>query len=158
MSAVMLSLVTAFSTVASPLPCGGEPPADVRVTVVVILASTTGNAIDPKLTDLAREVRKRNANLTSFALVATHAKSIPVGGSTEFKLVDKATLTVKAERPRDADGRISLTIHPPELGEITYACACGKFFPVVTPYKTAKGDHLIVAVMAKPCMGAVKKD
>ena len=44
-----------------------------------------------------------------------------------------------------------LRTQSPELGEVTYACACDKFFPVVTPYRTKKGETLIVTVMAKPC-------
>jgi hypothetical protein len=36
---------------------------------------------------------------------------------------------------------------------LTYACACDKFFPIITPYKTAAGEQLLIAVMAKPCTG-----
>ncbi len=130
--------------------------APVRVTVVVVLATTTDAVVDEKLADLAKEVRKRNPALSGFKLAACVGKSIPVGESAEFELVEKAVLKVKVERPKDADGRISLTVKPPGTGEVTYACACDKFFPVVTPYKTAGGETLIVAVMAKPCAG--KKD
>jgi len=55
------------------------------------------------------------------------------------------------EKPKDAEGRISLTITPPQLGDIKYACACDKYLLVVTQYRTAKGETLILAVMAKPC-------
>ena len=73
-----------------------------------------------------------------------------------FDLVEKQKLAVKIDAPRGADGKIGLTITPPKLGDISYECTCGKFFPVVTPYKTEKGRQLIVAVMAKPCTAGKK--
>ena len=147
----MSALVTVvFLTFASPS-CGrGDDP--VKVTVVVVLATTENTGVDPKLVDLAKEVQKRDDKLKGFKLVSSEAKSIPVGDATAFKLVEKQELKVKVEKPKDDNGRVSLTIKPPELGEVRYACTCEKFFPVVTPYKTQTGEVLIVAVMAKPCV------
>jgi hypothetical protein len=127
------------------------PPAPVRVTVVVILATTENNVIDYILTDLAKEVRKREPKLIGFRVSTTEWKSIKVGDSAAIKLVDKQELTVKVEKPKGADGRVGLAITPPMLGEIKYTCACDKYLPVVTPHTTAKGETLILAVMAKPC-------
>ncbi|MDB5308700.1 MAG: hypothetical protein JWO38_2902 [Gemmataceae bacterium] len=129
--------------------CADEGP--VRVTVVVVLASTENAVVDPKLTELAKEVRKRDPKLTGFKLVASDGKSIAVGDAAAFDLVDKKELQVKVEKPKNGTGRVGLTIKPPELGEITYTCTCDKFFPVVTPYKTKTGETLIVVVSAKPC-------
>lgn len=133
-------------------------PADeqVKVTVVVVLATSDNAKVDPKLADLAKEVQKRDPKLTGFKLVATEAKSVAVGGTHTFDLTDKQTLKVKVERQKDDEGRISLTIKPPGLDNITYGCTCDKFFPVVTPHRTKAGEVLIVAVMAKPCAGAKK--
>ena len=78
-------------------------------------------------------------------------KSIAVGGSSEFELVDGKDLTVKVEKPKDENGRVGLTIKSPDVGSVTYTCACDKFFPIVTPHKTKTGETLIVVVMAKPC-------
>lgn len=141
---------------AAALPAGSprEDCADagpIRVTVVVVVATAGNKAVDPKLKDLAKEVRKRDMTLTGFKLVDSHAKSIPPGESAEFPLVEKQRLTVTVDGPKDGNGRVGLTIKPPELGEISYTCTCDKFFPVVTPYKTRKGETLIVVVMAKPC-------
>lgn len=134
--------------------CDGEKPrAAVRVTVVAILASMTSDVIDPRLEVLAREVKKRNPNLKGFTHASTQTRSIPIGESAQFKLIEQAIMIVRVQRQRDEENRIGLSIKPPELGEISYACTCNKFFPVVTPYKTDQGDHLIVAVMAKPCPG-----
>jgi hypothetical protein len=135
--------------------CPTDDP--VRVTVVVVLATSENDVVDAKLADLAKEVQKRDPKLTGFKLMATDGKSIPVGESQTFDLVDKQELKVKVEKPKDANGRISLTIKPPGLENITYGCACDKFFPVVTPHRTKTGEVLIVAVMAKPC-GAGKKN
>jgi hypothetical protein len=130
----------------------------VRVTVVAVLATPAHTKVDPELRDLAIQVQKRNGKLTGFTLHASEGKSIAVGDSATFKLVDKQELKVKVDRPKGEDGKIGLTIKPPELGEVTYACTCDKYFPVVTPYKTATGETLIVAVMAKPCTQGKKGD
>jgi hypothetical protein len=125
----------------------------VKVTVVVVLASTQDKVIDPQLIELARQVRRRDHRLTGFKLMATEVKSIPVGESATVPLVDKQELKVKVEAGKDANGRVSLTIKAPEVGELSYACKCDKFFPVVTGYQTAKGEQLIIAVMGKPATG-----
>jgi hypothetical protein len=130
--------------------CPGDDP--VRVTVVVVLASDTETTVDPKLAELAKAVRRRDKTLTGFKLEAAEAKSIPVGQSHTFALVEKQELKVTVTRAKDADGKISLAIKAPELEKLTYGCVCDKFFPVVTPYRTKAGEVLIVAVMAKPCM------
>ncbi len=134
--------------------CPTEEP--VRVTVVVVLATDDNAKVDPALAELAKQVQKRDPKLTGFKVSATDAKSIPVGESAVFELVEKQELKVTVTRPKDAHGRIALTIKPPGLENITYGCACDKFFPVVTPYRAKNGDVLIIAVMAKPCEGAKK--
>jgi len=149
----MLYTLTSFFLIAC-------PPAEesVRVTIVVVLATSDNDTIDPKLTELAKEVQKRDPKLTGFKLSTTDGKSIAVGGCHTFELVEKQELKVKVEKQKDANGRISLTIKPPGLENITYGCACDKFFPVVTPVQTKTGEVLIVAVMAKPCTAGKKKD
>lgn len=129
------------------------PPTDdpVRVTVVIVLATTENATIDPKLNELAKEVQKRDPKLTGFRIVATECKSIPVGGNATISLTDKQELKVLVDKSKDENGRISLTLNPPGMDAVTYACACDKFFPVVTPHRTKSGEQLIIAVMAKPC-------
>jgi hypothetical protein len=125
----------------------------VKVTVVVVLATSEHRVIDPKLAELARQVRKRDPKLTGFTLLATEVKAIAVGDSAAIPLVDKQELKVKVEAGKDDNGRITLTIKAPEVPEFGYACKCDKFFPVVTGYQTAKGEQLIIAVMGKPATG-----
>ncbi len=148
MSAVVL---TAYLFVACPAPT--DDP--VRVTVVIVLASTEHTVTDPKLKELAKEVQKRDPKLTGFKLVATECKSIPVGGAATIALTDLQVLKLQVDKAKDEHGRISLTLNPPGMDAVTYACACDKFFPVVTPHRTKLGEQLIIAVMAKPC--AAKK-
>jgi hypothetical protein len=123
----------------------------VSVTVVIVLATDQNTIIDPKLKELAKEVQKRDPKLTGFKLVATDCKSIAVGDTATINLTDKQVLKLTVDKSKDKDGRISLTLNPPGMDAVTYACACDKFFPVVTPHRTKSGEQLIIAVMAKPC-------
>ncbi len=149
MSGVLATLFVAF--------CPAEDP--VRVTVVIVLATTEDIGVDPKLIALAKEIKKRDPKLIGFKLVATEAKSIAVGDSYTFELVDNQELMVKVEKPKDAGGRISLAMKVPGVEKLSYGCACDKFFPVVTPHQTKTGEVLILAVMAKPCtLGKKEKE
>ena len=123
----------------------------VNVTVVIVLATDQNTVVDPKLKELAKEVQKRDPKLTGFKLVATECKSISVGESATVNLTDKQVMKVTVDKLKDKDGRISLSLNPPGMDAVTYACACEKFFPVVTPHRTKSGEQLIIAVMAKPC-------
>jgi hypothetical protein len=131
-------------------------PADERpvsVTVVIVLATDKNTDVDPKLKELAKEVRKRDDKLTGYKLVATECKSIPVGTTTTINLTDKQVLKVTVNQSKDENGRITLTLEAPRMDAVNYACACDKFFPIVTPHRTKSGEQLIIAVMAKPCTG-----
>lgn len=128
-----------------------DPP--VRVTVVVILATTENNVVDKKLTALAEEVQKRYPDLVGFKLVETLQKSIPVGESYAFDLLEEQSVKVAIDKPKDKAGRVGLTVSPPGGDAVSYTCACEKFFPLVTPYKTKGGSRLLLAVGAKPCTG-----
>ena len=130
-----------------------EDPAPVRVTIVVILASTEKADIQEKLTALAQAIQKRDPKLIGFQINTVIQKSIPVGDAHTVTLLDDQKLTITIVKPKDKAGRVGLTIKPPGLDEITYTCACEKFFPIITPYKTKSGEQLIIAIMAKPCTG-----
>lgn len=123
----------------------------VRVTVVAILANDRDKTVDPKLECLAREIRKTEPRLTSFHLAQTACKSVSVGDSYQFPLVDNEVARVIVVHGADKDNRVSLKVKPPHLGEIVYTSACGKFFPIVTRYQTKDKDRLIIAVMVRPC-------
>jgi len=130
-----------------------EETTPVRVTVVVVLASSENKTVDPKLKELAAEVQKRDKKLTGFKVAETAAKSVAVGESARFDLVEKQELTVKVEKSKDEKGRVGMTVKPPDFGAIKYTCTCDKYFPIVTSYKTKSGETLIILVMSKPCTG-----
>lgn len=131
-------------------PNEGKPTS---VTVVIVLATDQNTKVDPKLMELAKEVQKRDPKLTGFRLVATESKSIPAGETVTINLTDKQVLKVTVDKPKNEYGRVTLTLNPPGMEAVSYACTCEKFFPVVTPHRTPKGEQLIIAVMAKPCTG-----
>ena len=148
-----LPLLLMFA-IASAGPCQDapkEPP--VKVTLVVILASKTDKAINPKLATLAEEVRKRDEEFTGFRIHQTLDKSIPLGASHSFELPEKQIAKVTATAGKDKDGRIELIVKLPGLDDVTYSCVCDKFFPIVTPYKLKTGETVLVAILAKPCTG-----
>jgi hypothetical protein len=118
---------------------------------VAILASETDKEIDPRLAEIATEVRKWDKSLTGFRLDRTTTYDVAPGKKEIFPLVEDAVLSVQVKPRLERDGRVEMTIKPPHLGYITYSCRCGKFFPVVTRYFTRDKERLIVAVMVKPC-------
>lgn len=124
-------------------------PDEVRVVVVTILASDQHDKIDPRLTEIAEEVQKREPNLKGFELHRMTNQAVKVGQRETVKLLDDKTITVTLDQGPDADGKVRLTIRPPTLGEITYTCKTGKYFPIVTRYTTKDKKRLIVAIMVK---------
>ncbi|MCZ2343460.1 MAG: hypothetical protein LC104_16950 [Bacteroidales bacterium] len=151
----LTTLLAACVLGSSPGLSGEMPPPDpVRVIVVVVFASEGKAFVDAKLAPLAEEVQKREPKWNHFRLAASLQKSIPPGRSHTFTLPDKQSLKVTVERARDQEQKICLTIEPPGTGEVTYACLCSKFVPIVTAYTTKTGERMILAIMAKPCADA----
>jgi hypothetical protein len=147
----VVALYGALAPLRAAEPC--KQPAPTRLTVVVILASSTHKEVNPKLATLATEVQKVHEDLTGFKLESVLQKSLAPGESHTFELIDKQVLKVTIDKPKDKNGRVGLTVTPPGLDEVSYACTCDKFFPLVTPHKTKAGDQLILAILAKPCTG-----
>jgi hypothetical protein len=122
----------------------------VRVTVIAILATDRSNVIDPKLERFAKEVQKTEPQLTGFTLAQTTRKTLAVGNTLDFPLVDKQVAEISVEKGMDTQNRVSLKVKPPQVGEIVYTSACGKFFPIVTRYQTKDKERLIIAIMVRP--------
>ncbi len=133
----------------------GEPEkaGPIRVTIVVVFASTEKKEIDKKLADLAKEVQKENKELIGFSIAETHQDSIGIGSSQSFKLPEDQKVKVTIDKPKDANEKVGLTVELPGGGTVAYKCSCGTFFPMLTTYKNKAGEKLIVAVLAKPCTG-----
>lgn len=126
----------------------GEP---VQLMVLVILGTDQNNKVNDKLREIAPELQKKDRTLKGFSLYKTISPSMKLGESIEIELHDKAKATITLGPKTDDAGRITLTVKPPKLDEIQYACTCGKFFPILTNYYTEDKKRLIIAVMAKPC-------
>lgn len=126
---------------------------NVKVTLVVILASEEGDRVDPKLRSIAAEVRKLNPGLKSFELKTMTCRSLKPGVKAEFELPDGEKARVIVKHAADAQNRVGLAIKPPCQGEIVYRTVCGKFLPIVTRCKTSAGKRLILAVRVQPCSG-----
>jgi hypothetical protein len=149
-----LALLMLSCAVPLALACGEEKPAkQVRISVVVILASETGNKIDKKLECIAREVQKTYPKLTNFELDKMSCKSVAVGKADKFELVEGQTTNITVQKAADKMDRIRLKVGPPQMGEITYSTPCGKFLPILTPHQTKKGQAVIIAVRVQPCHG-----
>jgi hypothetical protein len=148
--------LTIAVTTASACPPDGE---EIEVQVLAILASDQHKLVDPKLTEFAKQVQKKHPLLTGFQLDRSTAKPIKLGETQKFSLTGGETVEVTVNKDRNEKGRITLTIKPPKLNQITYECACDKFFSIATEQYFGKGKdkaQLFIAIMAKPC-GAGKK-
>jgi hypothetical protein len=124
---------------------------DVRVTVVTILAGDKPGDVNPKLKDLAQEVRKVEPNLSAFRLGKTGHRNMTVGQKESIKLFDNkdysTDVTVLAKD--DTKKRVTIEVKPPMAGAIAYETAYNKFFPIVTR-AVVDGERLIIAYSVKP--------
>jgi hypothetical protein len=146
----MYSLVAAMLIAAGPAPvCPKDEP--VKVMVLVILATDKNDTVHERLQEIAAEVRKKAPQLTGFDLHKTYNKSLKLGESANLELIGAAKLQVSIDQQTDEEGRMTVRLKPPMLDEITYACTCGKFVPIITNHYTEEKQRLIIAVMAKPC-------
>jgi len=126
-----------------------EQSTKIRVTVIAILASDQHKNIDKEISEIAAEVRKKEPGLTGFKIERTSSKSLRIGQREGFALVEDAEVSVLLKE--EENHRVSITIKPPTVGDISYSCCCGKYLPVVTRYVTKDNCRLIIAVMVKPC-------
>jgi hypothetical protein len=133
--------------------CWGVKKQEVQVTVLTILATERDAKVDRCVECIAREVRKMYPRLTGFRRGPMARKPVLVGQKGAFKLVADQVAVVTVEHGADDDNRVQLTVAPPQMGEITYETCCGKFFPIVTHFRTRQNELLIIAVRVQPCHG-----
>ena len=136
-----------------PYCCADPGKGNVKVSVIVVVASESDTKIDPKLKCIADEVKAVDPKLTGFRLVKMICDSLPPKTRGTFDLIDQQKAIIQIEHPADNDNRVTLKLTPPLMGEITYTTCCGKFLPIVTRYRTATGELLILAVRVQPCNG-----
>jgi hypothetical protein len=148
-----LAVLVGAAWVAPTAPPCDAPPDKVKVSVIVILASETNAKVDPKLTCIACELKKKYPKLAGFQLAGKcSCKSLTVGVKENFDLIADQTAAVTVEQAADEDNFVQLKVTPPSMGEITYRTVCGKFLPIVTPVQI-KNDIVIIAVRVQPCNG-----
>ena len=119
-----------------------------------ILASEHHTKVDKRLTEFAKQVRKKEPKLTGFRLDRSTSMPFKLGETNKFEMPGGDVVEVTVNKERDENGRITLTITPPKLKPIVYECACDKYFSVATQQFVGKDtdrEQLFVAVMAKPC-------
>jgi len=131
--------------------CNPPKSRQVSVSVLIIYASETDTKIDDKLACIAREARKTYPKFKGFQMGEMRRKSLKVGKAHKFDLVEGQKVCVTVERAADKMDRVQLRVGPPAMGQITYSTPCGKFLPIVTPFRTKKGDIVLIAVRVQPC-------
>jgi hypothetical protein len=122
---------------------------DAKVTIVAIMASANHQDVDPKLQQIAAEVKKHEQSLTGFKILNSQFKSVNVGQKEKFDLINDQSADVTVVAKHEGNKRIRLTVKPPTVGEITYSICYDKFFPIVTRYMSAN-ERLIIAIMVQP--------
>lgn len=143
--------IAAFASLAAAGPNCWDEKDPVKVTLVVILAREEAGPIDKRLTKIAEEVQKLHPNLKSFACKTMESKSLKPNEKVSLLCVDKEAVEMTIKHGADKDNRVSLAVKPPMMSELEYQSVCGKFLPIVTPYKTKKGECLILAIRVEPC-------
>src|SRR5262245_50407701 len=122
-----------------------KPPAakveKIEVCVLSILASEHHAVVHPKLTAFAAEIQKTEKKLTGFKLDKSDVQKIPLGETTKFELPGGEVLEVTPNKPKDENGRITLTVKPPKLTAVTYECVCEKFVAMATQQYLGKGKE-----------------
>ena len=147
---IALTVIVACSNV------GARPLADdeIEIKVIAIMASEHKKDVDAKLTEFAKHVQTNEPKLTGFRIERAACDTIKLGETKKFVLVDKEVVEVTVNKERNEAGRITLTITPPKLKQITYECACDKYFAMATQIHVGKDkdrEQLFIALMAKPC-------
>jgi hypothetical protein len=149
---VILTLVAAAPPASQERERPEEEKEPVQVSVIAILATERNNDIDPRLACIAREVRKTHKKLTGFQLAGNMSrKSLAVGVREMFDLIGDQKVAITVKEGADERNRVQVKVAPPRMGEITYDTCCGKFLPIVTPFRTKNKELLIIAVRVQPC-------
>jgi hypothetical protein len=156
----LLSIALFLTPLAAPAVAGDPPKKDeIEVQVVAILASENHNKVDDRLKEFATHVQSKNEKLTGFKVGRTSTEKLDLGQTKKFDLVDGQGVEVTVNKERNEKGRVTLTIKPPGLDQITYECTCGKFFAMATQHYVGKDkdrQQLFIAIVAKPCVAKSK--
>ncbi|MBX9678971.1 MAG: hypothetical protein K2X38_09430 [Gemmataceae bacterium] len=130
---------------AVPMVAAADAP-KTKVAVIVVFASEDGDAPDPRLKNIADEVRKLNPNLKSFRIKSTTIRDLPENEKATFPLVDMKSVEITVKQAMDKEGKTTLAVAPPDQGEIVFRLAANKYLPIVTRVQTERKERVILAI------------
>lgn len=145
--------LTALSGLSPNLIAGDEP---YKVTVLAILASEQHTEIDKRLVDFAKEVQKKNPKLTGFKVAHICTEKLALGVTKTCALADRQTMEVTLNASKTEEGKVTITLKPPNISQISYLCVCERAFSMATNHFTKDKEQLFIAVTAKECKGPDK--
>ncbi len=158
MKASLGLLATIAVLILSPATSSVRAGEEVRVTIIVILATDLNKNVDRALEGIAKEIQKTEPTLTGFHMEGDpRVKSLKVGETATFYLVDDEDAKVKVRHGANEVNRVGLTLKAPKQGLVNYTTCCGKYFPIMTRYVTRENEHLIIAVCVQPCKEQIAK-
>lgn len=88
----------------------------IKVTVVVVLAAEDGSEIDPRLKQIADEVRKQSPQLKSFKLKSMTNRSLAEAEKSSFACPDGQKIDITVTHGADMDNRVGLAVVAPCAG------------------------------------------
>src|SRR4051795_12628906 len=102
----LAALIVAVAVAAAPA-C---PPAtdEIEVKVLAILASEHHTTVDPKLTEFAKQVQRKEPSLTGFKLDHSSGDTLKLGQTKKFPLSGDEVVEVTVNKDRNEKGRITL--------------------------------------------------
>lgn len=126
-----------------------EEKTTVKVTVISILASDKHTEVDKRLATFAPEVQKKNPNLTGFRVDHTASVFLELGVTKTVELSDGQKMDVTANASQTEKNKVTITVKPPKLDQITYNCVCDRYFSMATQHFTKNKEQLFIAVTGK---------
>ena len=150
-------LFLCWAAVATLGPAALRAEETVKVTVIAILASDKHKEVDKRLTAFAEEVQKKHPSLTGFRVAHSTTEKLTLGVTKNFPLTDGESLDLTANASQTEAGKITITLKPPKLDQITYNCVCERYFSMATQHFTKDREQLFIAVTGKPCAGPEKE-
>jgi hypothetical protein len=132
---------------------------EVRVKIIVILATDQNKNVDRDLECIAKEIQKTQPKLTGFHVEKIiPERSLKVSQEVTFYLgVEDEEIKVRVQHGANEANRVSVKLKLPSNDRVDYTTCCDKFFPIMTRYVTKEKERLIIAVRVSPCKDQLAK-
>ncbi len=141
---ITLGFIAVYFVASQCFACDPGQETKVKVTLVVILASKNPPFINPKLTEIARQVRKKLPHLKRFEMESISCEEVPLNTTKTFTIIEDQKVRIHVTQ--NGKNHIRVKVCPPAQKPFVYRTDCLKFLPVVTRYRTAKKERLILAI------------